>query len=145
MCENWNISHITTRARNSKANGCVERFHRQVDSQMTLLVAAKGTEWDKYTGAIEYACRISTHDSTGYSPWEVLKATSPPLPLDDVLSIFDRQLFKDEAEYNLHVRDFPTSSPTSNSSCGTQPCRTPKRDRRPSSKHRHHQARLRAW
>ena len=103
MCKHWDIAHITTSARDSKANGHCERFHRTLNTSMTMLMARFGPEWDTYVDACLWAYRTSVNETTGYSPFEVLYGHPPTLPLDHSLNLQRQTEFEDEHSYNIWV------------------------------------------
>lgn len=71
LCKRWCIEHISTGGYQSQANP-VERWHRYVNSAMGALGAAFGKDWDKYLQVVVFNYNISTCESTGYSPYELL-------------------------------------------------------------------------
>ena len=103
MCAHWEIARITTAARDSKANGHVERWHRSLNSSMTMLMARFGPEWDTYVDACLWGYRISVNETTGLSPFEILYGRPPITPLDHTLSLTPPHTHETETAYNIWV------------------------------------------
>ena len=103
MCAHWEIARVTTAARDSKANGHVERLHRSLNASMTMLTARFGCEWDTYVDACLWGYRISVNETTGLSPFEVLYGRPPITPLDHTLSLTPPHAHETEAAYKIWV------------------------------------------
>jgi len=71
LCKHWCIEQITTGGYNSQANP-VERLHRTIHPAMTMLMKQFGKDWDKYIQVMTFNYNVSTCESTGYSPFELL-------------------------------------------------------------------------
>ena len=105
LAERWKIRRITTGPRSSHRNGHCERFHRTFHVSMTILVARYGKEWHHYVSACEYVYRISVSDATGYSPWELVCKTKPPMPLDTCWNLEPELSFDSEWAYDMHTSE----------------------------------------
>jgi hypothetical protein len=107
MCKTWNIVRLTTAPRNSRGNSHVERTHRWLNEVMTNLRIHFGPEWDDYCDAMAFAYRVSVHDSTGYSPFELTYGRKPRLP-DNLMYNMDidiDQEFKTERDYAMFASE----------------------------------------
>jgi len=82
LMKRMNIPHIRITLYNHHANGVVERGHFII--RKALVKACKGqiTDWPKKLPEIMFADRITVSRVTGYSPFQLLHATEPLLPLD---------------------------------------------------------------
>ena len=86
MFKEWNIIHTSTGGYQPQANP-VERYHRFLNSAMTMLAAKFGSNWPKYLPAASFTYNASTNDATGYSPHELVHAASKPTLLQTIENI----------------------------------------------------------
>ena len=102
MCRKWGMKTITTTGWQPQANP-VERIHRWLNSGMTTMHAAFGTEWDQYVDAMVFAHNISKSESTGFSPYQLEHGHEPILP-EDVMYNLNRteDEFKTEEAYAIN-------------------------------------------
>ena len=82
LCKKWGVKKVVTGGYNPQANGACERFHRWMNSAMTLLYDRKNPDWDQYLPAIVFAYRVSENDATGYSPYFLNTGREPTIPSD---------------------------------------------------------------
>ena len=78
LCSKWSIARTTTGGYQPQANP-VERFHRFLNSTMTMLSTKFGGEWPEYLPAAVFAYNASTNDATGYMPHELVHGQQPRL------------------------------------------------------------------
>jgi hypothetical protein len=78
----YSIPHIPISPYNSRANGIVERRHRDV--REALIKAADGdeTKWPLVAASVFWAERVTIQKSTGYSPYYIAHGVEPLLPFD---------------------------------------------------------------
>lgn len=80
----WGITHLTTVPYHSESNGHVERLHRFLETQLTIL-AKERTEWTQHVQACAFAYNVGVHTSTGYSPYFLMHGRRPRLPVEFIL------------------------------------------------------------
>ena len=80
-----NINHVTTSFYHPQANGKVERFHRTLHDALSKLARDNLERWDVYLEQVLSAIRVSVSETTGRSPFYLLYARDPVLPLDNIL------------------------------------------------------------
>ena len=80
-----NIDHVTTSVYHPQANGKVERFHRTLHDALAKLARDNLEMWDVYLEQVLSAIRVSVSETTGHSPFFLLYARDPVLPLDNIL------------------------------------------------------------
>ena len=69
-----------------QANGHVERYHSVIKTMLAKLVNSKTSNWlDKLPAAL-WSHRISSSNSTGFSPYFLMYARDPPVPFQKVLT-----------------------------------------------------------
>lgn len=82
LAETYGIHHIRISAYNSRANGPVERRHRDV--REAIMKAANGiiAHWPQVVPAVFWAERVTIQKSTGFSPYYMVHGVEPVLPFD---------------------------------------------------------------
>ena len=106
LCERWGISKIETSGYNSTGNGHVERFHRYLNAAMTISYDKRSKDWDIYLPAILFAYRVTTNDSTGFSPAYLMYGRELMLTSDiifDTTSLTEKP-FSSEKEYVIQLQ-----------------------------------------
>ena len=83
MLGKWNIKAKFTGGYQPQANP-VERYHRFLNSTMTMLCSSYGANWAEYLPAAVFAYNSSTCASTGYAPYELLFCGRKPTLLLDI-------------------------------------------------------------
>ena len=70
LYRNWNIRAVTTGGYRPWSNP-VERYHRFMNSSMTMLSGRYGEDWVSYLQAVVFCYNASNCDSTGHSPYYI--------------------------------------------------------------------------
>ena len=78
----WGIEPISTGGYRPWSNP-VERFHRYLNTSMTMLASKFGEDWTSYLQAAVFSYNASACRSTGYSPYYIIHGKEPTL-LEDV-------------------------------------------------------------
>eukprot|EP00731_Ephydatia_muelleri_P019536 Em0012g361a len=65
-----------------KANGLDERFNQTLQNMIVKFVQDKKEIWDEYLDTCVYAYNTSVHESTNFSPFEVMFGRKAILPID---------------------------------------------------------------
>ena len=86
MCDMWEIRLVPTTGLQPQALP-IERWHRWLNAAMTGLHARFGGAWTEYLPAAVFAYNNSIHDSTGYTPHELIYRQRPELPADVLFSL----------------------------------------------------------
>ena len=90
LCEKLGIRKIRTSTAHPECDGQTERMNRTIRAQLvrnslsTTLVKnlnSRCTEWDQFIPQIEFAYNTTVHSTTGYSPFYLLHARHPRLPV----------------------------------------------------------------
>jgi hypothetical protein len=71
-----------------EAQGMVERGHKEIKDALTKLCGEDGKKWKEYLPLVTFADRISTKQTTGYSPYELQFGQIAVLPVDHELGSF---------------------------------------------------------
>ena len=85
LCRLLGVDKIRTSAYKASTNGCIERFHRTLNSMIGRVVADNQREWDEILPYVMAAYRSAIHDSTGHSPNFLMFGREVRAPVDVVL------------------------------------------------------------
>ena len=73
--------HLST-AFHPQTDGQMERVNWTVEQMLRMLVRPTHDDWDDWLPALECACNISVHESTGHVPFVMCTGRLPRVPLD---------------------------------------------------------------
>ena len=65
-----------------QANGLDERFNQTLQNMLVKYVEQKKNEWEKFLDTCVFAYNTSKHDSSEYSPFELMFFRKAVLPID---------------------------------------------------------------
>lgn len=85
LCRWMNIDKIRTTAYKPSTNGCIERFHRTLNSMLGKVVQTNQRDWDDRLASVMAAYRASKHASTGQSPNMIIFGKENRAPIDIAL------------------------------------------------------------
>lgn len=97
-----------------QANGLDERFNQTLQGMLAKLVSEHQDDWDDCLDTCVFAYNTSVHESTQYSPFEVMFGRKATLPIDiDVAKDSADELLKnalkcDEALYASYIEQLTT-------------------------------------
>ncbi|XP_038074478.1 uncharacterized protein LOC119742537 [Patiria miniata] len=66
------VRQLTTTPYHPSCNGLVERFNGVMKQMLKRLCAEKPRDWDRYLAPLLFAYRDTPHETTGFSPFELL-------------------------------------------------------------------------
>ncbi|KAF8778942.1 Transposon Ty3-G Gag-Pol polyprotein like [Argiope bruennichi] len=105
LCEILGIDKTRTTALHPQSYGMVERFSRTILNSLFLLVSNNQQDWDKKLPLFLLAYRSAVHETTGYSPSQILFGRDLRLPADLLFSRPpDTSLVLEEYVENLRTR-----------------------------------------
>ena len=106
LCKLTGMEKSRTTCYHPMSNGMTERFNRTLMGMLGTLETEKKGEWTKHIGSLVYAYNATKHDSTGYSPFELMFGRQARLPLDMVFGTQIEEGTSDLTEYGkeLHER-----------------------------------------
>ena len=82
LCEKFQTKHRLTSPYRPQTNGMVERFNRTIGECIAKLLSDKEKDWDEYIEAVLLAYRTSKHETTGFTPFQLLYGKQAKLPVD---------------------------------------------------------------
>ena len=83
------IKHIRCTPQHPESNGKIERFNRTFKEMLAKAVNNAPGDWEDHVGSTLLAHRISTSEVTHYSPFHLLYARQPRVPLSRLLHAQD--------------------------------------------------------
>ncbi|GFU33264.1 retrovirus-related Pol polyprotein from transposon 412 [Trichonephila clavipes] len=82
LCEILTIDQTRTTALLPQSDGMIERFNRTIRNSLSLLVSSDQQNWDKKLSFFLLAYGSAIHETTGYSPSQMLFGQDLRLPAD---------------------------------------------------------------
>ncbi|GFX27805.1 hypothetical protein TNCV_2614651 [Trichonephila clavipes] len=86
LCEILAIDETRTTALHPQSDGMVERFNRTILTSLSFLASSNQQDWNKKLPFFLLAYRSAVHETTGYSPSQMLFARDLHLPADLLFS-----------------------------------------------------------
>ena len=85
LCDLAGIEKTRTSPYHPMGNGLTERFNRTLINMLGTLDPDQKSDWKKYIPSLVHAYNCTRHDSTGFSPYELMFNRQPTLPVDLLL------------------------------------------------------------
>ena len=85
LCDLAGIEKTRTSPYHPMGNGLTERFNRTLINMLGTLDPNQKSDWKKYIPSLVHAYNCTRHDSTGFSPYELMFNRQPRLPVDLLL------------------------------------------------------------
>ncbi|GFX53983.1 retrovirus-related Pol polyprotein from transposon 412 [Trichonephila clavipes] len=85
VCELLGIDKTKTTPLHPQSDGMVERFNRTILNNLSLMVSKNQQDWDQKVPLFLLAYRSAVHETTGYSPSQMLFGRDLRLPACDLL------------------------------------------------------------
>lgn len=84
ICQLMGVHKSRTTAYHHQRDGLVERQNRTLQDNISSFVSAYQDDWDNWVSLAVYAYNTSCHESTGFSPYELVfgRVARKPLELD---------------------------------------------------------------
>ena len=98
LAKRYKINHIQISPYNSQVNSIIERAHRPLWESLIKAVDGDKTKWSLGGPTVLWAERVTTHWTTGYSPYWIAHSVEPLFPFDLA-----------EATYMCPPQDAPTA------------------------------------
>ena len=91
LAQQMGTQMITTSGYNPTGNSSVERFHRYLNSSLSIVFEKVRANWDDYLPSVLFSYRSSTNDTTGHSPFYLETGREPQLPLSNLFPYLRRR------------------------------------------------------
>ena len=85
LCSKLEIHKVRSSPYTPSTNGCVERFHRTLNSMLAKVITDNQRDWDDRLSAVMAAYRSARHESTGFSPNFLVFGHENRAPIDLIL------------------------------------------------------------
>ena len=82
ICKMFQVDKLRTSAYRASTNGCVERWHRTLNSMIGKVVADNHKDWDDHLPFLLCAYRSAHHESTGFLPNMLILGRELMAPID---------------------------------------------------------------
>uniref|UniRef100_A0A3B1JQK1 Gypsy retrotransposon integrase-like protein 1 n=2 Tax=Astyanax mexicanus TaxID=7994 RepID=A0A3B1JQK1_ASTMX len=105
LCELAGIHKVRTTPYHPRGNP-VERFNRTLLSMLGTLKAEDKTHWRDFVKPLVHAYNCTKHDTTGFTPYELMFGRQPRLPIDLVFNVpLNRKEQKSHSHYVQALKD----------------------------------------
>jgi len=89
LCKTWQTKHRLTSPYRPQTNGMVERFNRTIGECLAKLSEEK--EWDQSIEAVLLAYRTKKHESTGFTPFQLVYGRQATLTVELKVSTYEEE------------------------------------------------------
>ncbi|HVH96324.1 MAG TPA: DDE-type integrase/transposase/recombinase, partial [Bacillus sp. (in: firmicutes)] len=89
LCRTWQTKHRLTSPYRPQTNGMVERFNRTIGECLAKLSDER--EWDENIEAVLLAYRTKKHESTGFTPFQLIYGRQAILPIELKVSTYRKE------------------------------------------------------
>ena len=95
------ITQVFSARYHPQSNGAVERANRTVKTMLRKVVQDNEEEWDRFLPMVIFAYNETPHESTSFSPFELIFGANPRGPLDILRREIITQDSKDKTAYEI--------------------------------------------
>ena len=82
MCNLMGIAKTRTTAYHLQCDGQVEHQNRTLQDMLAAFALEHRDDWDLWIDSVVFAYNTSCHESTGYSPYELIFGRTPRMPIE---------------------------------------------------------------
>ena len=104
LCSLTGISKSRTTPYHPMGNGACERFNQTLLKMLGTLLEEQKPHWKDYLNTLVYYYNCTPHESTGYSPYELMFGRTPRLPIDDLFGIGRNSQDAEDQDVSSYVR-----------------------------------------
>ena len=95
LCQMLNIDKLKTSIYHPQCNGISERYNRTLLSMLSTLEDSKKANWKDHISALCFAYNATKHESTKFSPFELMFNRKAVLPIDMKFQLVDDKITND--------------------------------------------------
>ena len=82
MCEALGMDKTRTTPLHPQSDGMIERFNRTIEGMLSKFVAENQRDWDSHLPVLMMAYRSAVHETTSFTPCELMFGRQIDLPID---------------------------------------------------------------
>lgn len=102
LCKMTGMEKSRTTPFHPQCNGICERFNQTLLNMLGTLEPIQKTDWKSYVGPLVHAYNCTRHDTTGFSPYQLMFGRNPRLPIDVVFGLVDTE---EEQSYTKYIQE----------------------------------------
>lgn len=87
LCGLMGIEKVKTTVYHPMGNGIAERFNRSLIGMLRTLEPERKQNWKKFLPSLVFSYNAIKHNSTGFSPFELMFGRKPRLPVDSLFHL----------------------------------------------------------
>lgn len=111
LCQLAGVIKSRTTPYHAMGNGMVERFNQTLLKMLGTLEEEKKADWKSHVGPLVHAYNVTSHPSTGFSPYYLMFGRQPKLAVDALLGLnTDDISAKSKNEYVRKLRERLTTA-----------------------------------
>lgn len=105
MCELTDVNKLRTTSYHPESDGLSEKFNQTLIKMIKTNINSDHTNWDELLPELQYAYNVSSHSTTGVSPFFLMFGREPKCPLDLIIKQPDIQLPTSNEEFIANLKD----------------------------------------
>jgi transposase InsO family protein len=102
LCRMVGIEKSRTTPFHPQCNGICERFNQTLLNMLGTLEPIQKTDWKSHVGPLVHAYNCTRHDTTGFSPYQLMFGRNPRLPIDVVFGLIESG---EEQSYGRYIEE----------------------------------------
>ena len=105
MCKSLGMDKTRTTPLHPQSDGMVERFNRTIEEMLSKFVAENQRDWDSHLPILMMAYRSAVHETTSFTPCELMFGRQIDLPIDLQLGRPEQESgYQNKTEYVQHLQ-----------------------------------------
>jgi len=106
LCSISGIEKSRTTPFRPSGNGACERMNRTLLGMLSTLTPKQKVDWKTHIDALVHSYNCTRHETTGYTPFELMFGRKPRLALDVILGLLGEQ---EPREYDEYIKQLKSS------------------------------------
>lgn len=106
LCQLCGIAKMRTTSYHPQGNGLVERQNRTIKEMIAKYINSNHDNWDLVLDQVMFAYNNSVHESTGYSPFELVYGAKPRVMNDIILKLNEEKIKTGKSEFLKQLVDY---------------------------------------